>query len=86
VTTLGGKADDTNTHDQGVQELPEDFDRPAQKARAQEAITRDHPKADSDLDAHELYDEGLSGAAEVGPIHQSAVLSYDPTKAKKEDR
>lgn len=80
---MGDFDEDSQPHDQGVQKLPQDFDRPASAADDEEVINVTHPQTDTNLDAHELYDEGLAGAAELSERNESAVLSYDPTKARR---
>lgn len=74
--------EDSQQHYQGIQKLPQDFDRPASPTDDEEVINAAHPQTDANLDAHELYDEGLAGAAELSERNESAVLSYDPTRVK----
>jgi len=46
---------------------------------AESTIDPTHQSLDTNIDPHEMYDEGLSGAAEAGePNAGSAVEGYDP--------
>ena len=87
---------DTND-DQGLQPLPEDNDTPFSPPTDQindmeDDIDREaeanfddtHQVADSNIEAEEVYDEGLSGAAEATePNAGNAVLDYDPSKDQR---
>ena len=43
-----------------------------------------HPVTDSNLQAEEEYDEGISGAAEaLEPLKGDAVVGYDPSKDQR---
>jgi hypothetical protein len=45
------------------------------------ALGADHPSTDTNIQAEELYDEGIAGAAEAGePNAESDVLGYDPNQ------
>lgn len=48
-----------------VQAQPQDNDTPAAAPADTSPLDPTHPAADSNVDAHETYDEGLSGAAEA---------------------
>ena len=46
------------------EKLSEDYDTPfSEPLDARGSTPIDHPSTDTDVDAHELYDEGLSEAA-----------------------
>ena len=48
-----------------------------------EQLPKNHPALDTGIDAHEWYDEGRAGAAEVPDTPQRVILSYIPTVIKK---
>lgn len=52
--------------------LAEDNDPPAAPADDTDdnPIPDDHPETDSNIDAHELYDEGLTAASEINAAHE----------------
>lgn len=77
--------DDLMEEDIGVEEpLDEDFDKPFSEPRAQEdKLNPQHPQTDTDLDSHELYDEGLSGASEVDLPESPDVGEYEPEDKNK---
>ncbi|HEU5187816.1 MAG TPA: hypothetical protein VFT87_04925 [Candidatus Saccharimonadales bacterium] len=54
--------------------LPQDFDTPASPASdtGSKAIPADDPRTDSQIDAHELYDEGLTSAAQADTRHDDS--------------
>lgn len=55
--------------------LDEDFDRPfSEPADSRGSVPIDHPSTDSGLDEHELYDEGLSGAAEADEPDDEEIM------------
>lgn len=39
--------------------------------------------ADTNIDSHERYDEGISGAMEVDDPGNRGILGYDPPNSKK---
>lgn len=45
-----------------IEPLEEDNDSPAAPAESSSPIPKSHQLTDADIDAHELYDEGLSAA------------------------
>lgn len=58
--------DDQGELDVPSQPLAQDNDTPSAPPDEQDdQLPADHPALDSNIDAHELYDEGYSGAAEV---------------------
>lgn len=86
--------DDTPQDDQStIQPLAEDNDTPSSPPTdlaadaahdgASDVIDSTHPVTDSadNLDAHEVYDEGLAGATETQePNAGNTVIGYDPAK------
>jgi hypothetical protein len=59
---------DEPTDEEEQQKLPEDYDtpfRPADDTDPNDRLDDTHPTTDSNIDAHEMYDEGISGAAEA---------------------
>jgi hypothetical protein len=44
-----------------------------------------HPATDGEIDSHELYDEGLAGAAEKRDREDPVVLKYHPPDEKKDE-
>lgn len=57
-------------------------------SRAQSSLDPTHQAADNatDIDSHQLYDEGLSGAAEAGePNANNSVVDYDPSKDQRQN-
>ncbi len=78
---MGDYDEDSQSQHQGIQKLPQDFGSPAEGPPDEEvAIDSTHPQTDTNIDSHELYDEGLSGTIEVTDRVEPTVLSYDPTK------
>jgi hypothetical protein len=64
-----------------LQQQPEDAQTPFNPASAgADGVLDDtHPATDSALEPTELYDEGVSGAAEASePSSDSAVVDYHP--------
>lgn len=48
------------------EQLDQDYDTPFSNPHdSRDRLAPDHPATDSGLDEHELYDEGLAGAAEI---------------------
>jgi hypothetical protein len=56
-----------------------------QAASGDAGIPVDHPTTDANIDSTELYDEGVSGAAEVEDRSaQSSVVDYNPDEDDEE--
>lgn len=65
------------------QELPNDFSTPFSPPSGVQDTTDDtHPQADAMPDAHEQYDEGISGADETNDPGDRGVLGYNPRPKK----
>ena len=61
-TPIGSDKEDFDEDSQ----LSQDYDTPFSEPDAQEdKLDPTHPATDAKMDLHELYDEGLAGAAEV---------------------
>jgi hypothetical protein len=57
---------DDRVNDGVGDEQPEDYGTPfSEPDELKSTIPPDHPQTDSNIDLHELYDEGLDGAAEI---------------------
>lgn len=85
---------DEPTDEEKLEELPEDNEPPFRPAtnsqgdpatsvpenRARQADLRDtHPATDTNIQPEELYEEGISGAAEVSaPNASDNVVRYNP--------
>ena len=68
-----------NNADNHIPPLPEDNDPPASAADDESPIDPTHQVTDSNIQFHEAYDEGLSGAAEAtDPSKDNAVTGYNP--------
>jgi len=68
----------TNDEDR-QEELPQDNSTPFSAPDGTDATTDDtHPQADTNVDAHEHYDEGISGADETSDPGNRGVLGYNP--------
>jgi hypothetical protein len=68
------------TNDEDNQEkLDQDFSTPFSAPSGTDDTTDDtHPQADTNVDAMEHYDEGISGADEVSDPGNRGVLGYTP--------
>ena len=51
-----------------------------------EQLPKNHPALDTGIDAHEWYDEGRAGAAEVSDTPQRVILGLVPKMIKKAAR
>lgn len=86
---------DEPNQEERLEQLPQDGQTPFQPADPNPSVTgssdpitqditsadlpTDHPATDADLDSHELYDEGVSGATEVEDNSgQTAVTDFNP--------
>jgi hypothetical protein len=65
--TLTDEADGVYSPKLDEHRQKQDFDSPASDAHdtMEPKISQSHPATDSDIDAHEAYDEGLTGASGV---------------------
>lgn len=91
---------DEPNDEERLEELPADdgtpFDFPSERVRTPErdgvederdALDSTHPATDSNLQQQEIYDEGLSGAAEARePNAGDTVLSYKPKPEAGKER
>lgn len=60
-----------------LEKLPQDYDTPFSPPSGVQDTTDDtHPQADTNVDAHEHYDEGISGADEVIDRRGRGILAY----------
>lgn len=52
--------------------LPQDYESPATPVEdtADNPAPPDHPETDTNIDTHELYDEGLTAASELDTQHE----------------
>lgn len=97
---------DEPTDEERLQELPQDNKTPFQPADPNPGMTAnttdpvvasggsplpdDHPQTDTNIDSHELYDEGISGAAETEDTsQQSATTDFtaadEPSEPEEEE-
>ncbi|MDL2363078.1 MAG: hypothetical protein QFB86_01700 [Patescibacteria group bacterium] len=54
------------------------------ESRGKDSVDPTSPLTDSDLDPHELYDEGLAGAAEAHtPSAGDSIIGYTPPNTSK---
>lgn len=75
----------TNDEDRAEQ-LPEDNAPPFSAPDGVDDTTDDtHPEADANVDAHEHYDEGISGADETQDPGNRGVLGYSPPAGSDDD-
>lgn len=73
----------TNDEDR-QQQLPGDNATPFSPPSGVQDTTDDtHPQADTNVDAHEHYDEGISGADETVDPGNRGVLGYAPPDNKR---
>lgn len=67
-----------------LEKLQQDFEKPfSPPVDIKEPIPKDSPELDTGIDAHEWYDEGASGAAEVTPPRKRSILAYRPIRIAK---
>lgn len=67
-----------------LERLRQDFDKPfSPPLEMRELLPRDHPSLDTGIDAHEWYDEGAAGAAEIILPARRSILKYHPPKILK---
>jgi hypothetical protein len=75
----------TNDEDR-QEELPQDYSTPFSAPSGVNDTTDDtHPEADTNVDSHEHYDEGISGATETSDPANRGVLGYTPPAQDDED-
>ena len=69
-----------------IQPLPEDNDSPASPAVPSNGQVDTHQATDPDLDADQIYQEGVAAAAGIDePNKGNAVVSFDPMVARHDD-
>lgn len=67
------------------EELPQDNSTPFSAPDGTDDTTDDtHPQADAGIDAHEHYDEGISGADETSDPGNRGILGYTPPNSEQE--
>jgi hypothetical protein len=72
----------TNDEDNQMK-LPGDSTTPFSPPSGVQDTTDDtHPEADTNVDAHEHYDEGISGASETIDKGDRGILGYEPKKSE----
>jgi hypothetical protein len=75
----------TNDED-NQQKLPQDYSTPFSAPDGVQDTTDDtHPQADTNVDAHEHYDEGISGADEVTDPGSRGISGFTPPDDTKDD-
>jgi hypothetical protein len=68
------------------EKLPEDYSTPFSAPSGARDTTDDtHPEADTNVDSHEHYDEGISGADETDDPGDRGVLGFTPAKSDDKD-
>lgn len=68
----------TNDEDR-AEELPQDNSTPFSAPDGTQDTTSDtHPQTDINVDAHEHYDEVISGASETNDPGNRGILGYSP--------
>jgi hypothetical protein len=61
------------------EKLPQDYSPPfSAPSGAQDTTDDTHPQADTNVDPHEHYDEGIEGADETHDPGNRGVLGYTP--------
>ena len=67
------------------QQLADDYGTPFTPPEdAEDEEYEGHQATDGEIDSHELYDEGLAGAAEQSRPEDPVVLKYTPPDKKKD--
>jgi hypothetical protein len=75
----------TNDEDR-QEELPSDYSTPfSAPTGAQDTTDDTHPQSDTNVDAMEHYDEGISGATEVSDPGSRGVIGYHPNPDEPAD-
>jgi hypothetical protein len=68
------------------EKLPQDYSTPFSAPSGTDDTTDDtHPEADTNVDVHEHYDEGISGADETSDPGSRGILGYTPTDKDDDD-
>jgi hypothetical protein len=68
------------------EKLPNDYSTPfSPPSGVKDNADDTHPEADTNVDSHERYDEGISGAMEVDDRSGSIVQSYTPPASDDDD-
>lgn len=74
-------AEDNETPFQPAAPAPADATTSGAQATTSSQLPDDHPSTDTNIQPEELYDEGVSGAAEAEePNSANAVTDYTPPK------
>jgi hypothetical protein len=75
-------------NDEDEQEkLPEDYSTPFSAPSGTRDTTDDtHPQADTNVDSHEHYDEGISGADETSDPGNRGVIGYSPPALSDDEK
>jgi hypothetical protein len=64
------------------EKLSQDYSPPfSPPSGIQDSTDDTHPEGDTNIDSHEHYDEGISGAEEVEDRGNRGVLGYDPSRS-----
>ncbi|MBI2009478.1 hypothetical protein HYS84_03700 [Candidatus Saccharibacteria bacterium] len=69
-----------------LEKLEQDWDKPFSPpalVEERERLPKNHPALDTGIDAHEWYDEGRAGAAEIPDTPKRVILGYIPRVIKK---
>ena len=70
-----------------LEKLKQDFEKPfSPPVDIKEVLPKDYPELDTGIDAHEWYDEGASGAAEITVPPRGRVLKYRTQREVEIDR
>jgi hypothetical protein len=68
------------------EKLAGDYSSPFSAPSGVQDTTDDtHPEADTNVDSHEHYDEGISGADEVTDPGNRGILGYSPTASDDDE-
>jgi hypothetical protein len=79
-------ADDIFNPNKDEETLDQDYDSPAASPDdVAGTIAPDHPDTDTDIDAHDAYDEGLKGASGIDAQEETAVQEVLPLDPKDEN-
>jgi hypothetical protein len=68
------------------EKLPQDYSTPFSAPSGVDDTTDDtHPESDTNVDAHEHYDEGISGADETSDPGNRGIIGYTPPSKSQDD-
>jgi hypothetical protein len=77
---------DDQPHGSTISPLPEDNDTPFSPTHKPSKRDDTHPATDTNVEPEEVYEEGLTGAAEIEePDHGNAVVDFDPITERSDD-